>query len=312
VIARWLAYALCAAGLAGGIAFDSSAPRPIEERAGFRVVSGDFHMHTRFSDGVLSPCDLVLLGRRRGLDVIAVTEHNSVFPSQLARACATLVADAPLVITGEEVTTLELHLLALGIERDVDARAAPIDIADAVHQQGGVVIAAHPTRRYHDALALMCDELDGVEVVHPLAFRARQGANQEALRGDSGIVAWSDMVAFARGPCGNDKAMIGNSDYHAGSVLGIVRTHVFVDEVSASGVLDAIRDRRTVTIAPDGTVFGREDLVASLAAAPLAERETDYGYQAAGWIDRASRVLGLLGFVILFVIGWRHNSSKQA
>lgn len=301
MILRWIAYAFVAAGLAGGVAFDHAAPRPVETRAGYRVLSGDFHMHTRFSDGVVSPCDLVLLGRRRGLDVIAVTEHNSVFPSQLARSCARLVADAPVVISGEEVTTLRFHLLALGIERDVDARAAPIDIVNAVHEQGGVVIAAHPTRRYHEPLEPLCDALDGVEVVHPLAFR-----------GEGGIGAWSDMVLFAKGPCGQDKAMIGNSDYHAGSVLGIVRTHVFVDDVSAAGVLAAIRDRRTVTIAPDGTAFGREDLVASLAEAPLAERPTDYGYQAHGWLDRISRALGLVGFVILFVIGWRGRAAPEA
>jgi hypothetical protein len=300
LIARYVAYAFVALGLAGGVAFDRSAPRRVEERAGYRVLSGDFHMHTRFSDGVLSPCDLVLLGRRRGLDVIAVTEHNSVFPSQLARACARLVEDAPLVIAGEEVTTLHLHLLALGVERDVDARAAPIDVVKAVHEQGGVVIAAHPTKRYHAALEPLCDRLDGVEVVHPLAFR-----------GESGIGAWSDIVAFARGPCGKDKAMIGTSDFHAGSVLGIVRTHVFVDDPSARGVLDAIRDRRTVTVAPDGTVFGREDLVASLAAAPLQPYPTDYGYQAAGWIDRMLRALGLVGFIILFAVGWRHSSSNR-
>jgi hypothetical protein len=301
VIARWLAYVFVAAGLAGGLAFDHSPTRPVEERAGYRVLSGDFHMHTRFSDGVLSPCDLVLLARQRGLDVIAVTEHNSVFASQLARACAKLVADAPIVLTGEEVTTLNFHLLALGIERDVDARAAPIDIANAVHQQGGVLIAAHPTRRYHRPLEPLCDRLDGVEVVHPLAFR-----------GEGGIGAWSDMVLFAQGPCGKDKAMIGNSDYHAGSVLGIVRTHVFVEEASAAGVLDAILDRRTVTIAPDGTAFGREDLAASLAAAPLAERPTDYGYQARGWLDRLSRALGLFGIVLLFVVGWRNRASPDA
>lgn len=294
MIVRVLGYVLTLAGLVGGVAFDHDAARPVEERAGYRVLSGDFHMHTRFSDGVISPCDLVLLGRRRGLDVIAVTEHNSVFPSQLARSCARLVEDAPIVVSGEEITTLRFHLLALGVEADVDARAAPIEIVNAVHKQGGVVIAAHPTKRYHAALEPLCDELDAIEVVHPLAYR-----------GESGIGAWSDIVEFARGPCGQNKAMIGNSDYHAGSVLGLVRTHVFVDDVSAPGVLDAIRDRRTVTIAPDGTAFGRDDLVASLAAQPLAERATDYGYQATGWGDRITRALGLAGLILLFVIGWR-------
>jgi hypothetical protein len=294
LILRLVFWLLAAVGLAGGGTFERALERPVEERAGYRVLQGDFHMHTRFSDGVVSPCDLVLLGRSRGLDVIAVTEHNSVFPSQLARACARFLDGAPIVVTGEEITTLHVHLLALGVEADVDARAPLRDVIDAVHAQGGVVLAAHPTKRYHDRLSVICDRIDGIEVVHPLAYR-----------GEGGIGRWHDMAAFARGPCGDDKAMIGNSDYHGGSVLGLVRTWVFVTEPSASGVLEAIRDARTVTYAPDGSAFGPPDLVASLAAAPLAERPTEYGYRSSGRLDWLTRSAGFLGFLGLFVFGWR-------
>lgn len=280
------------AGVVGGFAFDADAPRPVEQRAGYRVLQGDFHMHTRFSDGVVSPCDLVLLARRRGLDVIAVTEHNSVFPAKIARACAAAIDDAPIVVIGEEVTTLNLHLLALGLEADVDARAAPSEIVARVHAQGGVVVAAHPTRRYHEALGPICDAIDGIEVVHPMAYR-----------GEGGIGRWADIVELARGPCGEGKAMIGNSDYHAGSILGLVRTYVFVSDASAAGVVDAIRARRTVTFAPDGSAFGPPALVDALVAEPLAPRPTDYAYQARGWLDRIARALGWLGAAGIFVVG---------
>jgi hypothetical protein len=299
LILRFALWACVLVGVAGGFAFDADAPRPAEERAGFRVLQGDFHMHTRFSDGVVSPCDLVLLARRRGLDVIGVTEHNSVFPAKIARACASVVAEAPIVVIGEEVTTLNLHLLALGIESDVDARAAPSEIVAKVHAQGGVVVAAHPTRRYHEALSPICDDIDGIEVVHPMAYR-----------GEGGIGRWADIVELARGPCGEGKAMIGNSDYHAGSVLGLVRTYVFVSDVSASGVVEAIRARRAVTFAPDGSAFGPPDLVDALVTEPLAARPTDYAYEARGWLDRISRALGWLGCAGLFVVGFGRRRSE--
>ncbi len=292
MIARAIAAACALAGVAGGAMFDAHAPRPIEERAGYRVLQGDFHMHTRFSDGVVSPCDLVVLGRRRGLDVIGVTEHNSVFPSKLARLCAGFVDDAPIVLTGEEVTTLRLHMLALGIEADVDARAPARDIAAAVHAQGGVLLIAHPTKRYHDAAFEVCDVADGIEAVHPLAYG-----------GERGIGSWADMAAFAKGPCGEGKAMIGNSDYHGGSVLGLVRTYVFVETADARGVVEAIRAARTVTFAPDGTAFGPAPLVESLESDPLAARPTDYAYEPRGTLDRITRIIGLLGCLALLVLG---------
>jgi hypothetical protein len=298
---RALSLAAAFAGLLAGLAYDARAPRPVEHRAGYRVLQGDFHLHTRFSDGVVSPCDLVLAGRRRGLDVIAVTEHNAVFPSRIARACAARLADAPIVLTGEEVTTLELHLLALGVEVDVDARASTAEVIDAVHAQGGVAIVAHPTRRFHAAAEAVCDRFDGVEVVHPLAFGAR-----------SGLGSWQDMVAFARGPCGEDKAMIGTSDYHAGNITGLLRTYVFVEDATATGVLDAIRAKRTVTVAPDGSTFGPEDLVASLQREPLAQRPTDYRYEPRGLGDRLLRLTGLAGFFGLFLFGWRLSPRRRA
>ena len=39
---------------------------------------GDLHCHTRLSDGSLPPEDLVRLGQRLKLDVIAITDHDTL------------------------------------------------------------------------------------------------------------------------------------------------------------------------------------------------------------------------------------------
>ena len=80
--------ALAAIGMAVaiGTTLDHRPERPVEMRAGYRVLQADFHAHTRFSDGFLSPMDLVDHAARRGLAVIAVSEHNQVFPGKVARA----------------------------------------------------------------------------------------------------------------------------------------------------------------------------------------------------------------------------------
>lgn len=293
-LGRWASLGALLSGLFGGTLLDRSPARPEEYRAGYRVLQADFHAHTRFSDGLISPCDVVLLARRRGLDAVAVTEHNTVVPSKLARACRALVADAPIVVLGEEITTKQIHLLALGLSERVDARMSPDAIVDAVHAQHGVVVAAHPTRRFAPAVEPLCPKLDGLEVAHPLAYR----------EGSSGFGSYADIVALARGPCGANSAMIGNSDYHGGSVLGLLRTYVFVSEVSEVGILDAIREQRTVTYAPDGTAFGPADLIEELEHEPLTVRDADYGYAGSGAADRATRALSWLGLASMIFLGW--------
>src|SRR5262245_48839934 len=68
-----------------GTAVDEIPPRPPETRAGLRVLEVDLHAHTRFADGFLSPFDLVVQAERRGLDALAITDHNMLFPAQIGR-----------------------------------------------------------------------------------------------------------------------------------------------------------------------------------------------------------------------------------
>ncbi|MFO0552774.1 MAG: CehA/McbA family metallohydrolase [Polyangiaceae bacterium] len=280
---------------------DPAPARPVATRRGYTVLQADMHAHTRFSDGVLSPLDLVLAARRNGLDVIAITEHNQVFPGKLGRALATMIPDAPVVVVGEEITMREAHLLAYGLERTVE----PADVnavARAVHAQGGVLVAAHPTRRYWPAIDAVCPELDGIEVVHPIAFRQ-----------SSPIGSYSEIEELASERCARPGlAMLGNSDYHAGSELGRLRTYLFVTSRDERGVVDAIREGRTVTVAPSGRVWGPPDLVAALEAEPLPARDTRGVVRARGAIDVIGRVLGLLALVGLVGVSARRAPRSGA
>jgi hypothetical protein len=295
-LARGLCFASFGLAAVAGSLIDEAPARPREERAGYRVLEADLHVHTRFSDGLLTPCDLAILGRRRGLDVIAVTEHNTVFPAYLARACAALIAGAPAVVVGEEITTKGAHLLALGLERAVDARQPLAEsIADA-HRQGALVIAAHPTERFYAALDPVCAELDGVEIMHPLAYRS-----------SSPIGSYAEIRAFAE-RCPSARTLVGSSDYHGGSVLGLVRTFVFVDGDGDAAFIDALRRGRSVSFDPDGVGLGPPELVKALVDEPLADRGVRYDYQPLSLFDRVTRLLGfvaLLGIVALRPAGAR-------
>jgi len=61
----------------------------------------DFHCHTRYSrDSLAEPVKLLEAIRRKGLDKVAITEHNNL---RGALALRTLAPD--LIMVGEEIRT---------------------------------------------------------------------------------------------------------------------------------------------------------------------------------------------------------------
>jgi predicted metal-dependent phosphoesterase TrpH len=88
----------------------------------------DLHLHTTASDGRLTPSELVALALERGLEVISVTDHDSVGGVSEALAAAG-VGEGMTVIPGVEINTDlatgELHVLGYFIDYlDVELVAA--------------------------------------------------------------------------------------------------------------------------------------------------------------------------------------------
>ncbi len=282
MIPRIVAFVFVVLGLVLGIAHDRTLPQ--RDHPPFAV---DLHVHTRFSDGFLSPFTVVDTAIRRGLDAIAVTEHNQVNASLIARAYSRMIG-GPTVLVGEEITTSRFHLLAIGTVRDISPRLPLEEIVRDVHAQGGVAIIAHPVRSYWDEVDPVVPLLDGAEVVHPSAYRSRGGFRS------------SDMVEFYERARANgaDLAAIGSSDFHFFALLGICRTYVDAPDVRPESLLAAIRAGRTATRHPDGRVFGDPAVIAAMPPFP-----DDSIYAARSPLDALGRVLGLLGLLGLVVLG---------
>jgi hypothetical protein len=283
VNARLASAALVTFAIAAGTAADRPRGAPPLTLGGYRVLAADFHMHSStWSDGVLTPWGLVLEAERQGLDAIAVTGHNQISDAQASRWFARLVG-GPTVLVGQEILAPEHHVIAVGIDRLIDARKSVVDQIDDVHRQGGVAIAAHPTRRFWPAFdeAAMA-QLDGAEVCHPLIF----------LREDD----QRELEQFAaRAPL----AAIGSSDFHANGRLGLCRTYVFARGAGPDAILEALRAHRTVVYGLEGKAYGDPELI-QLAATHPALRDAATQDQAAGWLDWISRTCaaGLLGVIV--------------
>jgi len=144
----------------------------------------DLHTHTRHgsSCSYMEPADLLRRARSLGLDAVCITEHSASWDeyslSNLARGAP------PLVFAGMEVGTElgdVLVFLPNGLAPEVGRAAELRALADGA---GGVLIAAHPFRRFfapgvlpsvEEALANPLFELvDAVEVFNGMGSRPEQ------------------------------------------------------------------------------------------------------------------------------------------
>jgi predicted metal-dependent phosphoesterase TrpH len=141
----------------------------------------DFHCHTCYSPDSLTTFDGLLRAMdRRGIDRVAITDHNSIVGAQEFHARA---PDRFLV--GEEIRTAEGELIALFLEEEIPAGLSLQETIARVREQGGIVGASHPLDRWRgegmgrDILEAVRRDLDFVEV-----FNARMlfGADNRLTR----------------------------------------------------------------------------------------------------------------------------------
>ena len=184
----------------------------------------DLHSHSLYSgDSRLLPREMVRLARERGLNGIAVTDHETVQGGLDARAAN----DDPcfLVIPGVEYATEYGHVVGLFLERELDGlpvRRHPAEhmrvpfqqVVSAIHAQGGLAVLAHP---YQNRLTLPDAPFGGAERVDAIeGFNARAAAVRNPQANDL-------ATAFAQA---HGIPALGCSDAHTAAEIGRGRTRV--------------------------------------------------------------------------------------
>lgn len=285
-VIAWVGLIGCIAlGAAGGAAVE----RPPLTAGGYTVLAADFHVHSFPGDGGLLPWDLAGEARRRDLDAIALTNHNSLFSWRVAQRFGSSF-DGTIVLPGIELTSSGYHIAAIGVREVVPWRQSPVQAAAAIHAQGGLAIAAHPlgpVPSAWDAAALAA--VDGFE-----AASSRDTVAQTApfIR-----------QAVARRPA---LAPFGGSDFHYYTPLGVNRTFLFVTGRSRDGMFEAIRSGRTVACDSRGEVFGPPALLAPVAAE--CRRVATARPSGWHWVDGVSTGGAWISLVALIVLGPRDRS----
>lgn len=145
----------------------------------------DTHLHTQYSgfsrlgvmkfpESVCSPATQVEMGRKNGMDVIAITDHDETTAGFIAQEYAKQYDDIE-VIVGEEVTTADGEVIGLFLNERVPDNLPVEETIDIIRSQGGLVIAPHPFSYHVFGLKekILTLDIDGFETInggHPDSY----------------------------------------------------------------------------------------------------------------------------------------------
>jgi hypothetical protein len=194
--------------------------RELPAEPGLRWLACDLHAHTVHSDGVLTVAELAALAAARGLDVLAVTDHNTT--SHFAELPVASAGYGVHLLAGQEVTTDLGHANAFGPLPWIDFREPADNWRATVERAGGVLSVNHP-------LAADCGWLRPLATAPALA---------EVWHSSWLLRTWNGPIAWWRA-AGAGVVPVGGSDFHvpgAGVELGSPLTWVAVDADAAAAI----------------------------------------------------------------------------
>jgi predicted metal-dependent phosphoesterase TrpH len=130
----------------------------------------EFHCHTMASkDSMARPEALIAACRRKGIDRMVVTDHNSI-----AGALAARQLDPELVIVGEEIMTTHGELLAAFVETEIPPGLPPLEAIRRLRQQGAFISVSHPFDEFRSGHWEFGDLLDIIPEVDAIeTYNAR-------------------------------------------------------------------------------------------------------------------------------------------
>lgn len=154
----------------------------------------EFHCHTEAShDSLTTPRDLVNAARRKGIDRLIITDHNTISGARAAQ-----ILDPELVIVGEEIMTTHGELLAAFVTEEVPPRLSPAKTIRRLKAQGAFISVSHPFDGLRaggwgeQALLEILPQVDAIEVYNSRCMlpgfnrAARQFAERHNIPGTVG------------------------------------------------------------------------------------------------------------------------------
>ena len=191
----------------------------------------DFHIHSKFSyDSLLSPKEIVRIAEKRGLDGIAITDHDTI----KGALEASKFNNSIYVIIGSEIGTEKGDIIGLFLNEEITSKHFG-EVVDEIKSQDGLVILPHPYKKNRD---IPNELLSKVDLIETLNGRLPPELNYKAQ-----ILAKN-----------NGMPIIGGSDAHISVSIGCVRT-IFNCE---KHVIHDVEDIKRLLLNGGAKVVGRE------------------------------------------------------
>jgi len=179
----------------------------------------DLHVHTYYSvDSLITPDELVFYAKKRGLDGVAVVDHDT-----LEGTLKTAEKTDFFVIPGMEVTSKNGHVVALNVKEHIPKDLSADETVDEIHEAGGIAIACHPVTFFKGSLGrYTSSRFDAVETINASSFPFRSASSK------------AEKLAKSF-----NLPRVAGTDAHYGPVIGCAYT-IIEAEPNVKAILDAI------------------------------------------------------------------------
>ena len=219
-----------------------------------QLSKADLHIHSNFSDGKPSIEEILdYVEKETDLAVIAITDHDTIEGALLARELLAKKKHRFEVVVGEEVSSLEGHILGLYLKKAIKPGLPAHQVISEIHSQGGIAIAAHPlytTRMNHREMASpIVNGVGSKELLKDKeGFDALETVNATPLMGDENLRAkyLNRLLLF--------RAETGSSDAHILDAIG--KGFTLFEGKTAADLKKAILDFQTQSMNERWNILG--------------------------------------------------------
>ncbi len=183
----------------------------------------DLHVHSQYSeDASGSPKEIMDFLKKKGLNGMAITDHNSIKGSLEALK---LKPKDFVIIPGMEISTADGHILALNVKKEIQRELSVEETVEKILDQGGVPVVPHLFRKMsgikEEKLKIIHNKIPAIEVFNGCSLpktniKTARVAKQYKLGGTGGSDAHDPLYA------GYGYTIIDTNDTNIDSVISYI------------------------------------------------------------------------------------------